>query len=404
MRATVDEVETGMQDIAETVARCARWLRESALPLWASRGFDAGRGAFEEQLAFSGAPVTNVARRVMVQARQTSVYASAALSGRYPQGAALALRAARAMIATYLAADGARGWAFSADRAGRIVDAKRDLYAHAFVLLGLAWATRLERDPMFEAATTATLEMLDEAFADPINGGYWDCLPRSGVLRRQNPHMHLFEAFIALYETTRRDEVLARCRRLREFALARFIDPATGALRECFDDRWAVHPKPGAGSVEPGHLFEWAWLLRRYQAASGQDQSGPAAALIGMAARNGLDAASGRIFDEIGEDGQVRAASSRSWPHAEALKALAEEAARGNLDHSAAMAPILVRLRDVYCRSELNGGWVDHVDAQDRPISKTMPASTLYHLYFGIAAIEDSLGSARKPRVAGAAG
>ncbi len=393
MRATVDEVETRMQDIAETVTRCARWLRESALPLWASRGFDAERGAFEEQLTFSSAPVADAPRRVMVQARQTSVYASAAISGRCPQGAALALRAARAMIGTYLAADGARGWAFSADREGRIVNAKRDLYAHAFVLLGLAWVTRLERDPIFEAATTATLEMLDEAFADPINGGYRDCLPRSGVLRRQNPHMHLLEALIALYETTRRDDILERCRKLHELALARFFDPATGALREYFDDRWAVHPKAGAGSVEPGHLFEWAWLLRRYEAASGQGQSGPVAALIGMAARKGLDAASGRIVDEIGEDGRTRAASSRSWPHAEALKALTEEVARGNLEHSAAIAPILVRLRDIFCRSELNGGWVDHVDAEDRPISKIMPASTLYHVYFAIASVEDSLGS-----------
>ena len=377
-----------MQDLSVTATYSAQWLRECALPLWASRGFDPERGAFEEQLDFTGSPVMSAPRRVMVQARQTSVYASAALSGLYPQGGALALRAARAMIRAYLAADGARGWVFSVDRAGRVVDAKRDLYAHAFVLFALAWVMRLERDPIFEAAARATMEVLDGAFADRVNGGYWDCLPRADDLRRQNPHMHLFEAFVALYETSRRADVLERCRTLHELALTRFFDPATGALREYFDNGWAVHPRPGAGSVEPGHLFEWAWLLRRYEAISGQDQSEPVAALIGMAVRKGLDVPRGRIVDEIGEDGQVRAASSRSWPHAEALKALTEEAALGNGDHSHAIAPILIRLRDIYCRRELNGGWFDHVDGEDRPISKIMPASTLYHVYFGITSVE----------------
>ncbi|MBV8474969.1 MAG: AGE family epimerase/isomerase, partial [Hyphomicrobiales bacterium] len=136
-----------MPELHAAAARCARWLREAALPLWASRGFDAERGAFEEQLDFAAAPVLTARRRVMAQARQISVYAAAALSGRYPAGAPLALSATRSMIATYHAADGAPGWALAADRAGRIVDTRRDLYAHAFVLFALAWTMRLERDP-----------------------------------------------------------------------------------------------------------------------------------------------------------------------------------------------------------------------------------------------------------------
>ncbi len=383
-----------MQELHAAVARSARWLREAALPLWASRGFDAERGVFEEQLDFAAAPLLSAPRRVMVQARQISVYAAAALSGRYPLGAPLALSAARSMIATYLEADGAPGWAFAADRAGRIVDARRDLYAHAFVLFALAWAMRLEPDPAFAAAVDATLAFLDDAFADPRHGGYWDCLPRADDCRRQNPHMHLFEALIALYETTGRPDLFGRCRKLAALALSRFYDPSSGALREVFDDRWAVRPRPGEGSVEPGHLYEWAWLLRRYQAIGGDDPSEAVAALIALATRAGLEAARGRVIDEIGEDGRARAVSSRSWPHAEALKALTEEAAHGETRHADAVPAILTRLSDLYCPADLNGGWVDHLDAEDLPISKVMPASTLYHLFFGIAAVEDFAGGA----------
>jgi mannose/cellobiose epimerase-like protein (N-acyl-D-glucosamine 2-epimerase family) len=90
-------------------------------------------------------------------------------------------------------------------------------------------------------------------------------------------------------------------------------------------------------------------------------------------------------MDEIG---QVRSESSRSWPHAEALKALSVETKLGNCDYSELIASILTRFRAVYCLDRLDGGWVDQVDASDIPISKTMPASMLYHAYFGIAAAE----------------
>jgi mannose/cellobiose epimerase-like protein (N-acyl-D-glucosamine 2-epimerase family) len=105
-----------------------------------------------------------------------------------------------------------------------------------------------------------------------------------------------------------------------------------------------------------------------------------------MAVRYGLDRDRGRIVDEMDEAGRIRSTSSRAWPHAEALKALAAEAARGDAQSLDAVAPILRRLCDVHCRAELGGGWVDHVDADDLPISRVMPASTLYHVYFGVTA------------------
>jgi mannose/cellobiose epimerase-like protein (N-acyl-D-glucosamine 2-epimerase family) len=377
-----------MRHLSDATADCSRWLRDCALPLWATRGFDERHSAFEEQLDFSGSPVMGVARRLMVQARQVSVYAAAALSGAFPEGAALSLRAARSMIDTFFECDGAPGWAFSSDRSGHLVEAKRDLYTHAFAIFALAWAMRLDRDRRFEAALAGTLGFLERCLADGVSGGYWDCLPRPDGLRRQNAHMHLFEAYLALYETTRRDDVLELCQNLHELALRRFYNPSSGAIREYFDKHWIVYPVPGAGRVEPGHLFEWAWLLRRFEVATGLNQDHLISGLINAGLRTGLEVARGRVVDEIGEDGEVRSASSRFWPHGEAVKALTEETRNGSQDYSAMIAPILTRLRTVYCLDRLEGGWVDHVDADDNPISKMMPASTLYHAYFSISSAE----------------
>lgn len=373
-----------MPELNAAMQRAESWLVGEALPKWTGVGFDPKRQCFEEQLGFDGKPVIEVPCRIMVQARQIATYSAAASCGRFPAGLQFAQAAAEAAIAGYHRVDGRPGWVFSIDRNGGIVSTRRDLYAHAFLLFAFSWLARATENERDLGMAYTILGEIDEIFPAPIYGGYLDAIPRHDLLRRQNPHMHLFEALLALHQTTGDRAVLERCRALTALATTRFIDPATGALRECYTDNWAVHPAPGQGSVEPGHLFEWAWLLRWYEEASGEDQSAAVERLLQLALSAGIDPLIGRIVDEIGEDGHLRATSSRSWPHAEALKALTVETIAGRADHTAVLAAILDRLSTVYCRSELAGGWVDHVDETDSPVSKVMPASSLYHFYFGL--------------------
>lgn len=324
----------------------------------------------------------------MVQARQISVFSAAALSGRYLPGGSLALLAAENMITRFESADGQPGWVFSIQPNNREINPVRDLYAHAFVLFGLAWVLRLEKRETFIDAVERTIEFLDQYMSDPVNGGFWDSCPRTDGFRRQNPHMHLFEAFIALYETTGDRRFLNRGRELRDLALNRFLVAEGGALRELFYSDWSVAPAAGQGHVEPGHLFEWSWLLWQYQNASGEDQSDPIMRMMKMAVINGLDGPSGRIVDQISERGEVIEKSSRSWPHAEALKAMTSiPAFLGGGDAAIAIA-ILSRLMSLYCPTKLRGGWADQLDENDQPVRPNIPASTLYHLYFGVTAIE----------------
>ena len=107
--------------------------------------------------------------------------------------------------------------------------------------------------------------------------------------------------------------------------------------------------------------------------------------LLRSALAHGTDRGSGRIVDEVEEDGRVRAASSRSWPHAEALKNLAEETMRETGDYRGEITAILSRLMDKYCPDRLSSEWTDHLSDADAPMSATMPASTLYHLMSALA-------------------
>ena len=99
--------------------------------------------------------------------------------------------------------------------------------------------------------------------------------------RRQNPHMHLLEALLALGW---RAEADALVRLFHE----RFYDEKSGSLAELFDERWQPLATPEGRIVEPGHNFEWVWLLHGRSAAPG---------LFDFAYRHGVDADGGGLTE-----------------------------------------------------------------------------------------------------------
>ena len=86
--------------------RLRSWAVDDALPFWATAGFDGSNGRFEERLAFSGEPIPRRRIRLMVQARQIYVYATAARLGWYPRSAATGGARLRSMVRDFQAADG----------------------------------------------------------------------------------------------------------------------------------------------------------------------------------------------------------------------------------------------------------------------------------------------------------
>lgn len=379
---------------ALSVARLKTWVIEEALPLWGEAGFDSARGGFVERLTFEGKPLLDKPRRAMVQARQIYVFSHAALIGWRPQGGAIALEAAHRLIDRYHGSDGGHGWVFSIHPDGAISDPKRDFYAHAFALFGLAWAYRLAPEPRFLSAALATLEVLDRHFKS-ASGGYHTALPADETKREQNPHMHLFEAMLAWFEATGRDMFLARAAELHDLMAVRFFQSRTGILAEYFDRSWT--PREGlAGRIcEPGHHFEWSWLLRRYARLTGQNDSPVASALKAFADRHGYDR-QGFVVDQLIDDGRVHKSSRRSWPHTEAVKAEAAAAEAGDREAPRRAAQAIDRLFSVFLGRPVPGGWIDHVDADGAPLVDGMPASTLYHVFLA-AAEADRLWGGREP-------
>lgn len=354
------------------------WLRSECLPFWGSVGVDWHRGGFYERLDFAGRPVSDISKRLMVQGRQLYVYCHAGLSGWYGSARPLAERCLEYMIDSYFERDGRPGWVFSVSPDGNVASSVRDTYAHAFALLGLAWYHRLRPDCQILGIVNKTLAFMDESLVSET-GGFCDCIPQTGILRHQNPHMHLFEAFLALYESCGELQYLMHAKEIFELFKASFFRPERGYLCEYLTD--ALTPLDGdRGQVcEPGHHYEWVWLLRKFEALSGEDTGYYCRSLYDHADQFGWDK-DGFIVDELDSAGHVVKKSRRSWPHTEGLKANLLEASLGRNGADARATQCISKLMESYLGRPVVGGWIDHLDERGRSLVDYMPASTLYHI------------------------
>lgn len=367
----------------DPAARARDWAIGQALPLWAEAGRDP-HGGFYEKLTLEGRPDAGAIRRLRVQARQIYVYSHADILGWRPGGADIAARALDRLLDIAGAEDGAAGWPHLLTPDGGVHDPRRDLYDHAFMLLALAWLHRAG-EPRALKLAEATFGFVQRALADAEHGG-WREDDAGRTPRRQNPHMHMFEAMMALYEATGEERWLAQAGAIFHLFGARFFDPAAGALREHFTAGWGVDPGPRGQTAEPGHEVEWVWLLGEYRRLSGADPSAFTGALLDHALRAGADPKTGFLFDAVDIATGAPRPTRRTWPQAELVKAHYAEARAGRPGALAAGRAALAALMDAYINPAPPGGWVDQFDAGGRMISTDIPASTFYHLIGAAAA------------------
>ena len=356
------------------------WLTGSALPLWRDAGFDPATGLFHERLGRDGQPAPISTLRLMVQMRQIATYCRAYLDGFAPD-ADRAIACLDRVAAHYHRADGAPGWVFARDAAG-VIDPTRDLYAHAFVIYAHAWVYAASRAPAVLARARETADEIELVFGGQ-HPGYVSAVPQPQAARHQNPHMHLLEAMLAMAETSGERAFLNRAAELVTLALDRLICPHSGTIAENYDAAWRVDQPP---RIEPGHQFEWSWLLDEFLRLAPDwhraDQVRAAAERLwqfGMA--HGFDAQTGCVIDAVSVAGEAVEPSLRLWPQTEYLR-LAWLRQRRGLPIDAAGAAALARtVRARFLPDDCRGGWIDRFDAAGTPQIAWMPASSLYHVY-----------------------
>lgn len=367
-------------DIKGLCRRMTDWVFHDALPFWSTTGVDGDRG-FVEAVDLEGKPKAVGFKRTRVHARQIYVF-----SHGYTLGFEPGLRTARNGL-DFLIANGwlkGGGWVVSMGEAGGVVDADLDLYDQAFVLLALAWWTRASGKDDLLFWIDRTLQAVDEHFGRLDGEGWKSRVPDDGRLL-QNPHMHMFEALLAVHAVYPAPDIARRIGRIVALFEERLFDRKTGTIAEYYDERWMRSGGDYGHVVEPGHHYEWYWLLRHAQRVTGRDTRQAADRLFAFAQRYGVDRRTGLIHDELLSDGSVRSRRHRSWPQTERLKALLARAEFDGEFDTDCIATVLSVLLDRYLGIAPKGCWIDHLDVAGRPCVSAIPASTLYHLFLATA-------------------
>lgn len=362
------------------------WIGTEALPAWAERGFDPAAGRFHERLDRAGTPLT-VPHRAMVQARQVYVYAHAALLGWHPAAARLAETALATLLRDHVT-DGAdeASVRFSIDPVtGAPVSELRDAYTHAFLLFALAWMHALTGEARLLALADRLIAFVDRHLTCPDHQGLFDAHPVTDRAKRQNPVMHLLEAYLFLARTAPDRGYLDRATALVGLFRRRFFQEPDGLLLEHFAGDWSAHPNAAKRDVwEPGHHCEWVWLLAEYGRLAGEDMT-PWTDRLHEAAMVHGRSPEGLLWDEVRADLVPVGRAHRIWPHTEAIKAAAVRHRAGDPAAADLAAGFAALLNTRFLGRPFAGGWTDHLAEDGRPLVDYVPASTLYHLFLAAA-------------------
>lgn len=356
------------------------WLFNQALPFWFDEGIDWIHGGFHERFEQDGKLIPGIPRRTRVVARQIFVFLAAGRLGWSGDWRSAVDHGARALFDRCLLPDGLVLSTY--DAGGAPLDTNFDFYDHAFALFALGELAALpDYNLLALAAADRMMDEMERRFRHADAGFLEDADGQRPL--RANPHMHLLEACLKLAQApgasprwrAHADEIVA-------LAIDRFIDPDSGALREFFGIAWRPMPDDSGRLVEPGHQFEWSWLLHQWNAERADKRVGAAAdRLCAIGETYGLAIDGATAIDELWDDLSLRTPTARNWPTTERIKACIEQAA-----HSAdpaiweAWAAAALGALDGFLATQRPGLWHDRVDAELKPIIGASSTSSMYHI------------------------
>ncbi|HEY3947696.1 AGE family epimerase/isomerase [Phenylobacterium sp.] len=342
------------------------WLAEAALPLWADAGIDPAGGLFQEKLSVEGRAV-EAPRRSRSQARQVFVYAEAARAGYGGRWLETARTGFARFLTAYQRPDGLVMNSAASD--GTPLDREADNYQQAFLMLAQA-ALTAAGEPNLEAPAARALAALGDRRT--AGGGFRENGPHP---YQANCHMHLFESAQA-WEAVGGPAWAALSDEIAGLAMDRLIEPRGAVLREFFDADWRALEGEG-GLIEPGHQFEWAWLLERWGRARGRDDALQMARRLYVTGIRGVDPVREVAVNALWEDLTVRDGAARLWVQTEHLKAAL---ALGRHDDALRAARGLAKYLDTPKR----GAWRDRMLPDGSFVEEPSPATSFYHLMVAI--------------------
>ena len=273
-------------------------LETNILRFWQERMVDYRQGGFYGRIDGYNVLHPDAEKGAVLNARILWTFAAAARVLNNTPYSILAARAYDYLMQWFMDREqGGVYWSLNAD--GTPLDTKKQTYAIAFAIYGLAEYVRLTNN---QEALNAAIRLFEDLEAhaykwdnekiSKCKNGYVEALTRdwqpiadmrlsekdeNGVFT-MNTHLHMLEAYTNLYrvlKNVQRDDVQGtkeritkQLRTLIDIFANRIFDPATGHLMLFFDEKW----QPSNTHTSPGHDIEAAWLLHEALEVFGDEE------------------------------------------------------------------------------------------------------------------------------------
>ena len=256
---------TALQTLA---AEVRTELTRDILPFWAERMQD-GNGGFHGRIDGEGRLVPDAPKGAILNARILWTFAAASRILCDPAWRTVADRAyAQIRDRFYDPVYGGIYW--SLDAAGKPLDGKKQFYAIAFAVYGLAEYYRATGEEAVLQLAQRLYRDIEAHSLDAEKGGYREAAARDwspladmrlsekdrNDAKTMNTHLHILEGYTALYRVWKDEGLKRSLTALVQCFLDRIVRP-DGHLGLFFDEDWVSQTE----QVSYGHDIECSWLL-----------------------------------------------------------------------------------------------------------------------------------------------
>jgi mannobiose 2-epimerase len=329
-------------------------LVNELLPFWTTRMIDERNGGYFTHFDKDGKDTGEDEKSLIAQTRCLYTLSSAHRAG-YGDGklAGMAAHGAGFLIEKMWDREH-EGFFWMMDRKGNVKIDKKIIYGHSFAIYSLSEYTLATGDRRGVEYAEKTFDLIQKYCTDTMYGGYWEMFERDWTLRGPGSaggdrktldvHMHLMEAFTALYECTGKDVHRRKLLEVIEILQKRINHPVyrTG-IPQFFRD-WKIAPQikfeiiwgwdrfTGEGTKANvtdnscfGHNAEFAWLLNHALDILHADKKTymeDFRIIFDHTVNNGIDNEYGGVFVEGPHSGGVSDREKEFWQQAEVLTAM----------------------------------------------------------------------------------
>jgi mannobiose 2-epimerase len=279
-----------MSEILAHKQECENHLNNELLPFWYSRAMDTVNGGFITHFDKLGNDTGEDEKSMLGQARSIYSYASAYRSGLGgDQSKVLAKHGVDFLLEKMWDREHG-GFYWMTTRKGEVINNEKILYGHSFAIYCLSEYSLATGDKRGLEYAEKTFDLIQKHCVDTHYGGYFEMFHRNWELKGPGPaggdrktldvHMHLMEAFTALYECSGKELHSRKLQEIINLLTDKILHPVSKTGIPQFYANWAVAPQikfdiiwgwdrftedGSKGQAEDntsyGHNVEFAWLL-----------------------------------------------------------------------------------------------------------------------------------------------